>query len=397
MDEIVTPGLIAPQETTTTTTDMLAMSLQQTVRNAAELGWSIAELLGRCFALKEEKEKAPAIDWSGDKPVILQGIPTPRVKIRALGEHMLYLADTLHVSSCVIDHDPDPDNGKRYIDVIRANVKLLTRSGFDPAIDGPFEQIRGNINERLFFWDLKIHDALQDRPAVVHKAYLVGYSLSTLRWCFGLQDKLLDDTLMGKVLHEYIPALGPHVSQFTTGGLVCSVEPWWKAISSQQVKPGPGGPEGLAPSELQRQGHIWYSLVTGESDALSYVDPSIRSRPYLSQVLPVIWPLLLIGGFILLLIIALVVIVILLFHNVVIVGITAVGGFLTTLGIAQTLGNNAGNIVQKAVADATATLKGSYLDQVWNSTQQKAVNQAVYIPPAGIDQNRKPVQNPPAK
>ncbi len=397
MNETVTPGLVALQETPTTITNVPAMSLQQTVHNAAELGWSIAELLGRCFALKEEKEKTLAIDWSSGKPVILQGILTPREKIRALVEHMLYLADTLYVSSCVIDHDPDPDNGKRYIDVIRANVKLLSKSGFDPARDGTFEQIRGNINERLFFWDLKIHDALQDRPAVVHKAYLVGYSLSTLRWCFGLQDKLLDDTLMGKVLHEYIPALGPHVSQFTTGGLVGSVEPWWKAISSQQVKPGPGGPEGLASSELQRQGHIWYSLVTGESDALSYVDPSIRSRSYLAQVLQVIWPLLLIGGLILLVVIALVVIVILLYHNIFIVGITAVGGLLTTLGIAQTLGNNAGNIVQKAVADATATIKGSYLDQIWNSTQQKAVNQAIYIPPASVDQNQKAVQNPPAK
>ena len=29
------------------------MSLQQTVRNAAELGWLIAELLGRCFVLQE--------------------------------------------------------------------------------------------------------------------------------------------------------------------------------------------------------------------------------------------------------------------------------------------------------------------------------------------------------
>jgi hypothetical protein len=397
MDETVTPELVVPQETTTTTTDMPAMSLQQTVRNAAEFGWSIAELLGRCFALEEEQEKTPVIDWSSGKLVTLQGTLNPPEKLRALAEHLLYLADTLYVSSCIIDHDPDPDNGKRYIDVIRTNVKLLSRSGFDPARDGSFEQIRGKINERLFFWDLKIHDALQDRPAVVHKAYLVGYSLGTLRWCFGLQNKLFDDTLMGKVLHEYIPALGPYVSQFTTGGLVYSVEPWWKAISSQQVKPGPGGPEGLAPSELQRQGHIWYSLVTGESDALSYVDPSIKSRPYLSQVLPVIWPFFVIGGLILLVVIALVVIVILLNQNVVIKGIAAAAGLLTTLGIAQILGNNAGNIVQKAVTDATASIKGSYLDQIWNSTLQKAVNQGIYIPPAGVNQNQKTGQNPSVK
>lgn len=51
MDETATPVLATPGETMTTTTDVPVMSLQQTVRNAAELGWSIAELLGRCFAL----------------------------------------------------------------------------------------------------------------------------------------------------------------------------------------------------------------------------------------------------------------------------------------------------------------------------------------------------------
>lgn len=199
---------------------------------------------------------------------------------------------------------------------------------------------------------------------------------------------------MEKVLHVYIPTLGPYMSQFASGGLVCSIEPWWKAISSDQVKSGPAGPEGLAPPELRRQGHIWCSLVTGECDALSYVDPSIRSKLDLWQVLRVMWPLLLIGSLVLLLVVALVVIVILLNPNLIIVGITAVGGFLTTLGISQTLVKNADDILQKAVTDATATIKGSYLDQIWNSTQQKAVNQAVYIQPTGVDQGQPAVQSP---
>src|SRR5215472_11291097 len=118
MDEPETPFMAGPQETITTTitgnTAGDGMSLQQTVLNAAGLGWAIAELLGRCFALTEVQ---PAqFDWCGDKLVNLQEIYTPREKIRALVVYLRFLADSLDVSSSVIVHEDDPDNGRRYID-----------------------------------------------------------------------------------------------------------------------------------------------------------------------------------------------------------------------------------------------------------------------------------------
>src|SRR5450755_2354960 len=65
------------------------------------------------------------------------------------------------------------------------------------------EQLRGKFNERLFYWDLQINDALQNRPTVIPKAYLVGRTLAALRWCVGLQDQQLDDVLVEKVCQEY--------------------------------------------------------------------------------------------------------------------------------------------------------------------------------------------------
>jgi hypothetical protein len=314
---------------------------------------------------------------------------------------MLYLADTLGVSSCTIDHVPDDDNGKRYIDVIRANVKQLCKGNFDASKGETFDTVRGKINERLFFWDLKINDALQNGPAVVQKAYLVGYCLGALRWWYGLPGIQLDNGLKAKVL-QYIPVLGPHLSQFAPSGLAGSIEPWWEAISKQQVAAmlvpisESQQVEGLAPPELQKQARIWYSLIAGECDALSYVDPTIRNRPYIWQVFQVTWPLFLIGGLLLLLIIAFVIYIIISYHNQIVTAITAAGGLLAAFGIAQTLQKNAGDILQKAVSDATATIKGSYLDGVWNATLQKEVNKAVFVAPLA-DKGKQAPKSPEKK
>ncbi len=202
MDEVVTPARAEPQEISTAISVGMGISLQQTVYNAAELGWAIAELLGRCFLLQDEQPVER--DWTGGKLVVPQQIYTPREKIRALVERIRFLADSLGVSSCVIDHENDPDNNRRYIDVLSEAVKLLSQHNLDMAAAVTCEQLRGKINERLFFWDLKIHDKLQDRPTAVFKAYMIGRSLSALRWYIGLQDKMLNDGFMEKICNEYI-------------------------------------------------------------------------------------------------------------------------------------------------------------------------------------------------
>ena len=390
MDEVAMPVQAEPREISTAISVGIDMSLQQTVYNAAELGWTIAELLGRCFLLQDEQPVER--DWTGGKLVVPQEIYTPREKIRALVERIHFLADSLGVSSCVIDHENDPDNNRPYIDVLSETVKLLSQHNLDMAAEVTREQLRGKINERLFFWDLKIHDMLQDRPTVVFKAYIVGRSLSALRWYIGLQDKMLNDGFMEKISNEYIPMLQPYVSPFTPGALQSSIEPWWKAISSGQVQPGP---DGEAPPELHKQTDIWYSLLTRERNALSYIPPSIVNRRYIWKVLQVYWPVFLAGGLGLLLILALLLFVIISQFNLIAKEVTAVAGLLTLLGVFHSVVNIVGNIMQRAVSEATGTFRGSVIDTIRNSTLQEAINKAIFIPPAAAHQ--EVVQNTPSK
>ena len=214
----------------------------------------------------------------------LQGLNTPREKLRAIAQHIYYLANTLDVSSLSIEDDDGNDEQSPAIDLIKADIKQLCESHFNASAGDTFAVVRGRINKRLFFWDLKINDALQNKPTVVQKAYLVGYGLGAARWYYGLEGVQLDEALKEKVL-QYLPVLGPYLSQFATGGLVCTIEPWWKELSKPPTTPVPvqfsasQQQEGLAPHELQKQAHIWYALVTGERDALSYVDPPYEIGP----------------------------------------------------------------------------------------------------------------------
>jgi hypothetical protein len=380
MDEgvTVTPAQVELQGTVTTTIAENVMSLQQTVCNAAALGWAIAELLGRCFALKEAQ---PAeLNWSGDKLMRLQDIYTPREKIRALMVHIRFLADSLGVSSCLIDHENDPDNARPYVEVLEENVKLLTQHNIDAMT---LEQLRGKVNERLFFWDLKIHDTLQDRATTIPKAYMVGRSLASLRWYVGLQDKTPDNDFMKKVCDEYIPLIHPYVSPFATGALSYSLEPWWNAISGGQVQPDL---DGEAPMELQKQANIWYSLMTCERDALSYA-PLATGRRYIWRVLRVSWPMFFIGGLAFVVILGLLLFVIISNPSIITKDVAAVVALLTTLGITHTLGSTVGNILEKAVSEVTGTFRGTVIDNIRHSTQQEAVNKATFISPASTNQN----------
>ncbi|HLI06225.1 MAG TPA: hypothetical protein VKV40_06640 [Ktedonobacteraceae bacterium] len=470
-----------------------ALSLQEQVHNAAEFGWLVAELLGRCFLLLDTKP--PHLNWSGEELVMLQGLLTPREKMRALTAHMGYLAETLGIGSlCTIDHRGDAYEGKPFVDAVRDAVKKLCNGDFENG--ETFESVRGIINERLFFWDLKINDILQEKPAVVEKAYMVGYCLGGLRWWYGLPGFKLDSTFKSKVL-QYLPVLGPYLPQFASPALVRCVGPWWDALDAQAVagvsaiisdsqqppiltladlqnvqnqvealqtqiaalRTGNLAPaeaqkqiealqaqitalqkraglvastdargqavsvpatgvqkqieelqtqadalrkqvdawqaDGLAPANLQKQGHIWYSLIAGECDALSYVDPTIRNRPYIWQVFLAAWPFFVVSVFILLAILAAVVYVIITYRNQIVQGAAALIGALAATWIGQTIQKNAGNLLQSALADADTTIKSSYgavttvegsikvsyLDKVWNASLQEAVNKAIFVAP----------------
>jgi hypothetical protein len=470
-------------------------SLPELVHNAAEFGWLVAELLGRCFLLLEAKP--PHLNWNGAELVMLQGLLTPREKMRALTTHMCYLAETLGIGSmCTIDYQGDAYEGKPYVDAVRDTVKKLCNGDFETG--ETFESVRGIINERLFFWDLKINDILQEKPAVVGKAYMVGYCLGGLRWWYGLPGFKLDSSFKTKVL-QYLPVLSPYLPQFASPALVRCVGPWWDALDTQAVvvlnastadgqqapilipadlqkqvdtlqtqiaalrtgsqapadvqkqivalqtqittlqKQGglvaspaaqtqtagvaaadaqkqivalqtqvdalqkqvdAGQADGLAPADLQKQGHIWYSLIAGECDALSYVDPTIRNRPYIWQVFLAAWPFFIISVFILLVILAAVVYVIVTYRVQIVQGAAALVGALAATWIGQTIQKNAGDLLQKALADADTTIKGSYaavegtlkvsyLDKVWNASLQEAVNNAIFVAPPGTHKGEK--------
>jgi len=378
----VTTTTIVPQGTDIATTSADVLSPQQAVSHAAALGWAMAELLGRCFMLKDVQPGE--LDWSGDKVMLLQEVYTPREKIRALMVHIRFLADALDVSSCLIDDESDPDNNRPYVEVLEEHVKLLTKHNTDAQTR---EQLRGKVNEHLFFWDLLIHEILQDRATTIPKAYVVGRSLSGLRWYFGLRDKAPDDAFMKKVCNEYIPLLQPYVSPFASGALSYSLEPWWNAISGGQLQPDP---DGEGPIELQKQSNIWYSLMTYERDALSYA-PLAVGRHYIWRVLRVSWPLFLLGGLALVAIMGLLLYVIISNPSIITKDVAAVVALLTTLGIVHTLGSTVGNILEKAVSEVTGTFRGTVIDNIKHSTQQEAVNKATFIPPASASQ--KTAQN----
>jgi hypothetical protein len=378
MDEAVTPEQVEMQGTVGAANAESGSSLQQTAIYAAELGWAFAELLGRCFMLKVAQP--PELDWSGDILIRLQEIYTPREKIRALMVEIRFLADSLGVSSCVLGHNNDPDNARPYVDVLGGNIEQITQHGMDEMT---LEQLRGKINELLFFWDLCIHDMLQNRATTIPKAYIVGRSLASVRWYVGLQDQKHDNEFMKQVCNEYIPLLHPFVSPFATGALSFSLDPWWNAISRGQVQPDANGE---APLELQKQANIWYSLLTSERDALSYA-PLVTGRRYIWRVLLVSWPMFLLGILAFVVILGLLLFVIISNPTIITKDVAAVIALLTTFGVINSLGKTVGNLLENAVSKVTGTFRGTVIDNIRHSTQQEAVNKATFIPPSSAKQN----------
>lgn len=346
------------------------------VHAAVALGWSLAELLGRCFLLQGEPEHPGA--WDGAQLVALPESNTPREKIRALMEHIVFLASVLNVDAIPIDSDAAPGPGATYAGVLREDIRKFCSNRFDASKGETYQSVLGDINERLYFWDLKIHDALQNYTMVVHKAYLVGQSLASLRWYFTSLGNALDQAALDKICHNYIPLLGAYLAPFATGALSTSVEAWGQAAISHYKTQGAAP---FNPDQLHTQSQIWYDILTGLRSPLSYVDPSTRGARYIWKVARVAWPLFLLHFLIILVILALALVVILTNLDVVLRGVTAITGLLALLVASHIALNNIGGIVEKALTQTGGAVKGSLIDSLWHSTQQKAVNQATFIAP----------------
>jgi hypothetical protein len=378
MGEEATPLKVELQGNLTTTTAAANIaSLQQTVCKAAELGWGMTELLGRCYALKEAPP--PKLDWTADKLVAFQENYTSREKIRALIVYIRFLADSLDLSLSSIDHEGDSEYGRPYIDVLEEKVDKFIQHDL-PASGETREQLREQINERLFFWDLNIHDALQTRPTVVHKSYLVGRSLASLRWYPGLLDKMPDKDFMQKICNDYVPLMQPYLSTFASGALTNSLDIWWKAILGKQVQPDPNGD---APARLQEQADIWYSLVTNERDALSYARPTTQDKQrYIWRVLQLYLPYFILGGLLVVILVILLIVVISQFSSPIVKEISAVIGIVVAFALSHNLLSTASNILEKAVSEVSETIKGSVIENIRHTIQQEEVNDGTLILPA---------------
>lgn len=354
-----------------------ALSVQQSVCGAAAFGWGIVELLGRCYLLAEASP-AP-LDWSGAQLVLLQQVYTPREQIRALMAYIHTLSDALGLSTCTIDSEKDENNGRAYVEVVKELVKQFCQ--YRPATpdDTMFDQLRGSINKYLFFWDLQIHDALQDRPTAVAKAYQVGRTLAGLRWYIGLQDQLMDGPSVVKVYREYIPILAPYISPYASAALSNSVELWWNAIASGQVKPGS---DGSVPEALRNQADIWFSLLTNERTAFSYVPAALikKNSHYTGKVLRLYWPFFTIGTAVLVVIVALALLVFLSYHDVASRTIAAAAGLIAASGVTHMLGSNLGGLIQKATTDVQAT-KGSVIGSIRETTERQEAVESTYVAP----------------
>jgi hypothetical protein len=382
-DEIVTvtPAISPNKQDTTIITippaAAPALTTQQAVCDAAAFGWGIAELLGRCYLLSEAPSEQ--LDWSGAKLVLLQQVYTPREKIRALMAYIHNLSDDLGLSSCKIDDERDEHSGGFFVEVLAGLVKQFCEYQPESPQDTMFAQLRGQINRYFFYWDLQIHDALQDRPTVVAKAYQVGRTLAALRWYIGLEDQALDGPSVVKVYQEYIPILAPYISPYATVALSNSVELWWKAISNGQVQPGS---DGMAPIELRNQADIWFSLLTNERTSLSYVPPALmkKNSHYTGQIVRLYWPFFAGGVTVLVIILALILVIILSHSDLLAKAIAAAGGFIAASGVTHLLGSNLGGFLQKATMDVEAT-RGSVIGNIRDANERQAVVKSTYIAP----------------
>lgn len=358
---------------------MKAQLLSQQVHYASALGWSLTELLGRCFLLDDTP--VSQADWSGAQIVALPESLSAREAIRALMEHILFLAANLNVRAITIDYESDPDKGQFYADVIKSQVIQLCEDQFDAAKGETRQSVLGNMNHRLYFWDLKIHDALQNAPLVIHRAYLAGHSLGAMRWYFPSKQGILSQDTLNKVCREFIPMLSPYIYPFAPGAITNSVELWGQALAEGKVQPADGS---FAPQQLHDQAHIWYDLMTGARNPLTYAGGEIHGTRFVWKLIRVAWPLYAMHALVLLLVMAIILVVVILNFNLVLTGITAVAGFLALAGTSHSAFSNIGGLLQGVATRTEGTIRSSLVDSLWHSTQQTAINNATYIPPAGM-------------
>jgi hypothetical protein len=266
------------------------------------------------------------------------------------------------------------------------------------------QQLRGFINERLYFWDIMIREALQkksDDPQdsyVYVNAFMVGRSFAALRWYYGqkglaneTRDILNADSL--KRLSEHVKLMDSSLRPYAALALANSLEHWGTAILESRVDP-------TKCPELQLQTVIWHDLLIGDRLPTTYVAPSSVTWRYTLRVIAFSLPIILLG---ILLAAGITFLIAFLLGNFWLPSIkelnnnstftsieTAIGaGFALLAGIGtafptvKTVWDWATKKVKTNIdtgADAIVTSVGSALGSMfWDAAQQHAIDKATYV------------------
>lgn len=370
---------------------------QESVRQAAALGWALSEFLSRCYSLSGAPPPSEP-NWPEQArqrwpvPPPATQIRTPRQTVRALIYHIAYLAQQLDVSSKIPndlkmrDGRADPNAGKAYADLLTDDTKALTQLKPDDA--EKWKTCLGDINQLVFIWDMKIQDGLQCKVAAAYNSYLIARNLAALQWTltFNAKATLPANTWLQDDIEEFRDAiylLAPYLPDYAPGALAHSVTSWKQALYGDV---NVITPDDLMWKALGAQAEIWHTLVTGSRDPLSYVDITETthvSALYFWRVLKASWPLFVVALAIVIVALVVVLVIVNVYTHAgasVYIGSAIAGAFafLTLAGTSLVTVNAAW---QKGAGNLLGTVGHALTDQLWASAQQEAVNRATLVPP----------------
>ncbi|HEX6479083.1 MAG TPA: hypothetical protein VF043_09580 [Ktedonobacteraceae bacterium] len=318
---------------------------KQNVINALALGWSLVELLGRCFTLKlPTPEKELEKDWDGERMIMISPAFNSQKRLKALVCFIRSIAEKLDLT------DKKNDTDICTLDTLVKYVETLY--GLEACDDPRRKEFLGKINQGLFLWDIKIRERLQTKSGQFRNnydyvnAYMVGKGFAALRWYHevlsgkqdgikripgeilqhsaqalnrakaamggdsrdrkppesntnrqGITDSMslatsVDEKFLA-MLEERVQLLAPYLDKFAPLALATSIEYWRDSILKQKIY---DSSKEVSP-ELQRQADIWYDLLTAQRDPITYVTPSHVTWRYTLKVIRFSLPYIIVGIF----------------------------------------------------------------------------------------------------
>jgi hypothetical protein len=417
-----------------------AQKKQDIVRVVA-LGWSLIELLGRCFSLDlptpEEKLKN---NWDGKRMIMISPAFNSQKRLQDLVGFVQTLVEKLE-SMDGSDKTAGSDNttgeneaDKCFLGAIETNIKNLYLLGDEDTKVGKDKSLLGDINRCLFNWDIEIRQKLQNKSVQFRNnydfmnAYMVGKGFAALRWYHeppkGKQGWIrrvfsplflyfqhlirkrkesdtasdsisqatsIDDCFLA-TLQQRVQLLEPYLDTFAPLALAFTIKHWKKALVKQKIF----ARNKHVSSKLQDQADIWYDLLTAERDPMTYVTPSAISWRYTRKVLFFALPYVFLG-----IVLALGITVLIAY----LIGklwplitsalntsptgsatLSAIGtGFSLLAGIASSIPATKAlwqwvtARTQASAENASSKAAKSLVDVFWEAAQQDAINKAIYV------------------